>query len=372
MKITCVLGPFLPVPPAMGGAVEKIWQSLCNEFATMGHEVTLISRQFHDYPIDEIRDGVRYLRIKSTNAPTSKIAYRFFDLIYALRVTLALPMSDITITNSVSLPILIPRSRAGRIYVSVARYPKGQLRWYARADRLQAVSTAVEVAIRTQSPHLGHLAKTVPNCLSPTFVKMRPRVREARNREILYAGRIAKEKGLEILLRAYQLQKNAREWTLTLIGPSGIASGGSGTKYLDELKGVGSSHHSMIRFEEPIYDESILAARLQRAEIFVYPSTAETGESFGMAPLEAMTSGCAVVVSSLQCFRDFVNPNINAVTFDHTDLTGQSLAVVLEDLMNSPAKRAQLGSAAIESSRLFDPKGVAKLFVDDFGVVVSQ
>jgi len=35
---------FLPVPPVMGGAVEKVWFALGQEFARRGHEVVLVSR----------------------------------------------------------------------------------------------------------------------------------------------------------------------------------------------------------------------------------------------------------------------------------------------------------------------------------------
>ena len=45
MKITIVLGAFFPVPPLMGGAVEKVWFALAQEFARLGHEVTQISSQ---------------------------------------------------------------------------------------------------------------------------------------------------------------------------------------------------------------------------------------------------------------------------------------------------------------------------------------
>ena len=34
MKITIVLGAFLPVPPVMGGAIEKSWFTLAQEFVS--------------------------------------------------------------------------------------------------------------------------------------------------------------------------------------------------------------------------------------------------------------------------------------------------------------------------------------------------
>ena len=36
MKITIVLGAFFPVPPTMGGGVEKVWFTLAPEFVKRG------------------------------------------------------------------------------------------------------------------------------------------------------------------------------------------------------------------------------------------------------------------------------------------------------------------------------------------------
>jgi hypothetical protein len=74
------------------------------------------------------------------------------DFYYALRVARSLPQSDITVTNSFSLPLVLPRRRAGKIYVHVARFPKRQMALYFRADRLQAISRAVADAITDKLP----------------------------------------------------------------------------------------------------------------------------------------------------------------------------------------------------------------------------
>jgi len=372
MRITCVLGPYLPVPPALGGAVERVWQNLCSQFARKGHDVTLISRQFSNYPHYELHEGVRYLRIPSTDAPSSKVFYRICDAVYATRVACMLPRSDITITNSVSLPLLLPRSRAGSIYVSVARFPKGQMGIYRRAHRLQAVSRAVADAIRSQSPATSDRVRVIPNALSSTFSNLSARANAVRTQEILYVGRIAREKGLDILIRAFLKLPNQSEWTLTLIGPDAAAAGGDGPNFLNELKDICGYERKNIRFEPSIFDEQTLAARISSASIFVYPSVAERGESFGLAPLEAMACGCAVVVSNLACFRDFVVEGSNALVFDHRDPTGAPLARVLCTLIDQPELRAQLSASAVKTARDFHSNHVADLFLRDFDELISS
>src|SRR5207253_8522157 len=138
MKITIVLGAFFPVPPVMGGAVEKVWFALSQEFARRGHEVVLVSRALPELPRSETRAGVKHLRLRGFDMPRSLVWLKFLDLLYSFNTMSVLPEADILVTNTFWLPILIRNLRRGKIYVQVARYPKGQMRFYRRAARLQA------------------------------------------------------------------------------------------------------------------------------------------------------------------------------------------------------------------------------------------
>jgi glycosyltransferase involved in cell wall biosynthesis len=367
VKITCVLGPFLPVPTVRGGAVEKIWLALCRELAGLGHDVTLISRRYGNLPEQETVDRVRYLRVPSFDAPRSRPIYRFLDIVYALRVCRVLPSSDVTVTNSVFLPLVIPRRRAGAIYVSVARFPKGQMGWYRRADRLQAVSEVVAEAIRRQAPALATRVRTLPNALAEEFFAAPPSGEcGPREAEILYVGRIAREKGIDLLIRSFARVAPGRDWCLTILGPAQANAGGDGPDFLSALREMAADLGGRVRFEEPIFDDRQLALRLRRAAIFVYPSIAEQGESFGMAPLEAMACGCAVIVSSLTCFRDFVEPDCNAITFDHRQDAVRNLAICLERLMDHPGLRADLAREGAKGAQRFRASEIAQRFALDF------
>ena len=83
MKITTVLGAFLPVPPVMGGAVEKVWFALSQEFARRGHEVVLVSRALPELPRCETRAGVKHFRVRGFDTPRSLLWLKFLDLISA-------------------------------------------------------------------------------------------------------------------------------------------------------------------------------------------------------------------------------------------------------------------------------------------------
>jgi glycosyltransferase involved in cell wall biosynthesis len=367
MRITCVIGPFLPVPPLMGGAVERIFLALSTEFARRGHDVTVISRRFKGLANREVVDGVRHIRLPSHDAPASRVLYRLLDVLYALRVLACLPRSDVTITHSVFLPVILPKRLAGNIYVSVGRFPKRQMGFYRRADRLQAVSSHIGAAIRTQSPSVAHLVKVVPNAIGDAFSAAASDDRGERRREIVYVGRLAREKGIDLLLRVFaRISEAYPDWRLVIIGPHEPKQGGDGAEFLDELKSICAGCAGQVDFAGPVFDEAELIRRLKSAEIFVYPSTAARGESFGLAPVEAMACGCAVLLSNLDCFADYLHPEENGLRFDHTDESGLALAEALRRLIVSPDLRRRLARAGVETSRRFAPSRVADVFLQDF------
>jgi glycosyltransferase involved in cell wall biosynthesis len=358
MRISIIVGPFLPVPPLLGGAVEKAHFLLAGAYAAAGHDVTMISREYGDLPAQERAGGVTHIRIPSFERADALAKNLATDAAYALRAARRLPPSDITVTNSFSLPLLLPRRRAGKIYVHVARFPKGQMRLYGRADRLQAISQAVADAIVAQAPRLADRVVSIGYPVPEQFFSAPSGAREA---TVLYVGRIAREKGIHLLIQAFaDLLRAAPEiaggWTLRIVGPHAVAQGGDGEPYLSELRALAHPLGDAVAFAGPVFDAAALAEEYARASIFVYPSIAERGEAFGLSALEAMASGCATVVSGLRCFDDFVRDGASALRFAHRGPAATAdLQAQLAALMSSADLRGRIatgGRAAAEEFRL--------------------
>jgi len=370
LRIVIILGAFYPVPTILGGAVEKVQANLAAAFAAAGHHVTMVSRRFGALPARETVSGVRHVRIASFNRTRSLPVNLLLSLIYDTRAVRAMPVADVTVTNSFFLPLLLPKRKAGKVCVHVARYPKGQFFLYRRADRFHAVSRAVAEAIARQDPqNAGKVVVTGNPVPEPFFSND-----GGKSRTILFTGRLAREKGVELLIRAFcLLAAEAPDWRLRLVGPHVPEQGGDGTDYLHELKRLAAPLGSRCEFVGPIFDEKKLALEYAAAAIFVYPSIAERGEAFGLAPLEAMASGCAVLVSDLACFDDFIADRVNALKFDHrADAPEERLAVMLGELISDSALVQRLGAAGRVTAAEFRVPLIAARMLGDFQALLDR
>jgi len=376
MRINIIIGPFYPIPPVLGGAVEKVHVLLAGAYRDAGHQVTIVSRRCADFAEDEVVDGVRHLRVASSDRSSNLPVNLFLDLRYSLRVAKALPPADITITNGFFLPLVLPHARAGKIYVQIGRYPKRQMALYWRADRLQAVSQAVGGAVVRQTPWLAPKVRVIGYAIPDVFFAQDANA--PRERVVLYVGRIAREKGIELVLSAFaELRERLSAetfagWTLRIVGPHRVEQGGDGEEYLAELRALAAQRAVPCEFVGPIFDQPALAAAYQRAAIFVYPSLAETGEALPVAPLEAMAAGCATVVSGLRCFADYVEDGVSGLTFDHRG--GDPAADLAAKLARLIAEPDLLPHIATNGRRIAENFGVAPIaarMIDDFNTLLG-
>jgi glycosyltransferase involved in cell wall biosynthesis len=369
MKITILQGAFFPVPPVRGGAVEKLWHRLGLEFSRSGHHVTQISRAVPELPATSIDAGVHHLRVTGYDQPAGGLELKWRDLRYTRRALRAAPPADILVTNTFWAPLLAP-ARLGRIYVSVERMPKGQMRLYRRAARLRACSQAVGAAICREAPGLGAQVRVIPNPL--TFEPDAPIQSRTGIANILYVGRIHPAKGVELLLRAFHQGRDRGvlppDSRLVLVGPADSARGGGGEKWWHELLARHASPD--VCWLGPIYDQDRLNTLYRSAHILAYPTLDAAGEAMPVAPLEAMAWGCVPVVSDLACFRDYIVPGHNGLIFDHSaaDPVGRLLQALATGLAPEGQALAAAAAGVRQSHALPD---IANRFLHDFQTLMA-
>lgn len=365
MRITVATGPLLPVPALRGGAIARMWHGLAGEFARRGHDVCIVARRFPGQPDREVAGGIRFLRtggIAQGRWVALDLLKGFFDSGLTAR---RLPQADILVTNDFWLPVFAPRT-AGRIVVNANRAPKGQYFLYRGAARIAAASGAVRDAIALQTPTLAERIRVFPNPIDTRIMCSDDSPATPAAPTLLFVGRLHPEKGVHLLAEAFARTALCRDgWRLRLVGPWKQSDGGGGEAYVQRLRDLLRDLPAEIC--GPQFDAVALAAEYRAATLFCYPSLAETGESFGVAPLEAMACGTPPVVSALDCFRDFIRDGETGWVFDHraADPAG-TLASALDRAMEDPARADAIAKRASRSARAFGYAEVADGYLADF------
>ena len=369
MKISIIQGAFLPVPPLLGGAVEKMWFRLAQDFVARGHEVRHFSRLYDSQASYESIQGVQHQRIHSYDQPKGLLLLKFMDFLYSYRVCKLVPTdSDVVITNSFWSPLLLSKILRQRAYIDIQRMPKGQCSLYQYSGRLRANSNPVADAIRKElKPSFYSKVKMIPNPLpfEPPLADPTPYKKNI----ILYAGRIHPEKGIELLIHAARAVPN--DWRVDIIGPWEVSQGGAGNDYLTRLKLL--ARGLPVHIHEPEFDTERLSEYYREASIFAYPSLAEKGETFGLAPLEAMAWRCVPVVSDLACFKEFISSELNGLFFDHRQPDAASqFGFQLQKLTTNGTFRKQLAQEAKLVGVTHHPQTIADAFLSDFQSMLNE
>jgi glycosyltransferase involved in cell wall biosynthesis len=99
---------------------------------------------------------------------------------------------------------------------------------------------------------------------------------------------------------------------------------------------------------------------LKAADVFVLPSLRE--ESGSLALLEAMQAGCAIIASGVDGILEDVRHGEDGLLVEPGDSI--VLAAAIESLLNDPARRLRLGSAA---RRTFEQRFSASAHRRDLG-----
>ena len=378
MKITIVCGFLLPVPPVAGGAIEKMWWRLARHYAGRGHSVTVISRRWPGWADDETVDGVRLLRVPGFDQRRRLWQNLLLDAVWGWRVLGRLPDADILVTNTVALPVVVRqlRPRAGLLVVNLNRFPKGQVRWYGRAARIQAASSIIAATAARQAPARAAVIRLVPNPVDcAVFTGPAPERIAGAPLTIGFLGRIHPEKGLLTLAAAaVRLAEipGLPPWRIVLRGPVDIPRGGGGAGFVAALRAAAPAlwQDGRLALAAPLYDPPALADAYRSLDIFCYPTEAAEGEAHPVAVLESMAAGRAVVATDLPCFADQLRPGENALLVPPHDPA--ALAAALAGLLRDPARRDFLGAQARAAISALDDAAVAAQHLADFDALLHD
>lgn len=348
-SIVIITSPFACIPPHAIGAVERRWKSTGDYLNSKGILVTYISKK-PDNCKEYTEDN---LYINGYGRTGSSVKDFLLDAVYSFNALWKSPKADIVVLNTIWTPLLLPlfRWKYGASLYNVARFPKRQLGLYKAVNVLSCVSQIVYKELLRQTPSARKQVCVINNFID-TEVFCQKRVHALSGIiTVVYSGRVHKEKGLGLLVEAMNEVRTYYDVRLKIIGAWDVPHGGSGIEYKQELDNLAKNWS--IDWVEPIFSPKELADEIDNGDIYCYPSIADNGETFGVAPLEAMGLGMPVVVSALDCFKDFVEDGINGMVFDHHSRDASKLLAndILEIIRNKDLYEKLSHNAALTAQR---------------------
>jgi glycosyltransferase involved in cell wall biosynthesis len=158
---------------------------------------------------------------------------------------------------------------------------------------------------------------------------------ERRTVEIVFVGQLIRRKGIDLVIDALAKEPDL-DCRLTIFGDGPLAS---------DLAHR-ANNDRRIALEGPVRSDRVPEV-LGRADCFVFPSREDI---YGLAPVEAMAAGLAVVTSASPGFvEDLVVDGENGLVV--TGESREAWARVIERVVNEPALRERLGSNAASTIR---------------------
>lgn len=348
-----------------GGGAERVLSWLAGELAELGHDVVVLTQR--DPQTDFYRLSPRVRRVGHSPRRvlnSSRVSVVFNGLRWAtllLREARAVPdtvvVSFIDKLNTQVLCVLA----ASRVRVIVAeRTDVTQVRltrvWEA-ARRMLYRRRADHVVVLRES-HAKWLRETwgVARCSTipnPVILVPAPRT-DVASRTILCVGRLSPEKGHDILIKAWSLiAPRCPDWQVRLVG-----DGPSRASLVDLADACGVSASVVFAGASQRVAEEYASAGL-----FVLPSRIE---GFPNALLEAMASGCAVVAASTAGASVEILAGGQAGCLVEGE-DPSALAAVLLALIESPARRQELGAKARQRARDFSGPEVLQRWMQVIG-----
>jgi len=242
------------------------------------------------------------------------------------------------------LPILVT-IHGSDLFPLKNRFFKSMQRFVIKnANFVTVNSPAARDELIKRFPEYSHKIKTIPMGIDTNLFNrrnLRKPSRYSKNKLLLFVGRLSDQKGLQYLIDS--LQEVIRHYPnvkLLIIGE------GAYKKFLID-KSISKSVELNIEFLGPLSHKDI-SYYYNIADIFVMPSLSnETGtESLGLALLEAMASGCAVIGTNVGGIPYIVKNGRNGVLIQQKNSYELSKAIIT--LLNDPKKSKKIGNNAAE------------------------
>lgn len=344
--------------PIWGGAENQLRQ-LAQRLTATGTEVEILTRRWSPThaPIEEI-DGVLVRRIGIPGASALSTAFYVLCLAWSLvrrggrfdvlHAHGAIKLGALTAlaARRAGRPAIAKIATAGHVpRLRQSMLGRGLIRLFRLVDAAISMTAEIDEELESAGLARAQIVRIGNGVDAARFTPAPPAARtEWRRRRGLspdaviavYAGRLVRRKGLDILIDAWQaIDPAAFDAHLVLVG--------SGDDQPDSVEAeirqaVAERQIANVTFAGPVPDPEFY---LNHADLFLFPSRRE---GYPNALLEAMSAGAAVVSSRIGGCLDIVRPGETGLLVDPDD--PDAFAEATLRLIHDPELRARLQQAA--------------------------
>ncbi|MEX2081610.1 MAG: glycosyltransferase family 4 protein, partial [Dehalococcoidia bacterium] len=339
------------------GGVKAHITHLASHFREWGHEATIFAPASH--PARVANECVPMGRPRSMHVSGSVARITFtwsspavkrvlgegaFDIIHLHEPLMPLlPYHFLRYSNAATVGTFHAAKEGGNRFYSYTT-PLTR-RWFRKLEGKIAVSPA---AANLVSRYFQGYFNIIPNGIDFEHFagphEPLPEFQDGRL-NILFVGRPEKRKGLKYLIRAFlRLREEFPDLRLIIVGA------GNFHRYEAAVRGIeGVVFRSNVPYEElPRYHRS--------ADIFCSPATGN--ESQGIALLEAMAAGVAVVASNIEGFAGVVTHGTEGLLAKPRD--EEALASAIVQLIHNPRLRSELAQRGQQQAAHYSWDNIAR------------
>jgi phosphatidylinositol alpha-mannosyltransferase len=352
------------------GGVQNHIMDLSEALIALGHSVSVLA------PADEDADLPPYVVPAGRAMPfpyNGSVARIAFGPVSTARVRRWLSRGNFDVLHvheplALSLSMLAVLSARGPV---VATFHTAMTRSRALSvaqgllqlviEKITARIAVSELARKVQVEHLGGGAVEIPNGVAVAkFAHAEPLPGWPGDGGVIgFLGRFTEpRKGFDVLRAAFVPLAHARPGLRLLVAGPGDRD--------DLYREFPPDLHDRVTFLG-LVSETDKARMLRSVDVYVAPNTG--GESFGMILTEAMSAGTAIAASDLDAFRRVLDGGRAGALFHTGD--ADALQVLLEELLDDPARRSALVEAAPTAVAAFDWTSVAQRVVEVYATAIE-
>ncbi len=334
MKILIALNYYTPYISGVTETAKIEAEELAKD---PNNQVTVVCSNHDKLPEEEIINNVRVIRTPVImKISKGTVSPKFITTVKKLAkendiVNIHLPMLESGVISK-----LVDKNKLVVTYHCDINLPKSLLNNFivkvmdlshkiAFKNASKVVTTSIDYS---NSSRILNKAKDKLVEIAPPFKVIEPVEVERDYNVIGFCGRIVEEKGIDVLLKAFQIiKKNKKDAKLKIAGDYKSVAGGSVYATLQEY--INNNNIKDVEFLGRLSDEDLIKF-YSSIGVFVLPSI-NSLEAFGMVQLEAMLCNSPVVASDLPGVRTIIKNTkmgLIAKTKDEKDLAKKILEIL--------------------------------------------